>query len=303
MSRFSSQGRLRFAVESGSADNRPLESGNRGRFRRAIVLVIAVAAVFALLAWQRGGDNDGSGPLNAIAAAAERTQGEPGGRAAMRTIISSPVESESFTITGDMVYSGERTRGAMTFVNPESGESEEMDLVGDGLELYMRSSLFGSLPDGREWMGLDLSVIPTGDTPLPANLDAKGELAILEAATGDVQKLGEEEVRGVPTVRYRGEIDNAARAEQLREEGAGKLASQIEAGSPLRVEAWIDGDGLVRRMRLVRSNPRAEGDGSSTTDMRVDFFDFGIEPKIDVPEPNEVFDMTSIARRELGLSD
>lgn len=150
-------------------------------------------------------------------------------------------------------------------MNPESGEPEETELVGDGLELYLRSNLFGALPDRAEWMGLDLSVIPTGETPLPASVDARGELAMLEAVNGDVEELGREQVRGVPTTRYRGEIESAERGELLREEGAEELASQIEAGSPV--------------------------------------FDLGIEPEIDLPEPDEVFDMTAIVQKELGLSD
>lgn len=268
-----------------------------------MALLIAVVAVSALFAWQQGGDGDGPGPLNAIAAAAERTRAEPGGRVAVRGVITSPIESESLTITGSMVYSGERSRGVLTAVAPESGEPVEMDLVGDGLEVYMRSDLLDSLPDGSEWMGLDLSVIPNGETPLPVEVDARGDLAILEAVTGDVEELGEEEVRGVPTTRYRGEVDNVERAGELRKEGAGRLASLIEAGSPLRVEAWIDADGLIRRMGLVYSAPRAEGDGSTTTDLRMDFFDLGIEPEIDLPPSDKVYDMTAALRKELGLPD
>ena len=96
------------------------------------------------------------------------------------------------------------------------------------------------------------------DTPLPANGDAKGELELLEAVTGDVQKLGKEDVRGVPTTRYRGTIGVSEHAEELREEGAEDRASYVEKmGTPLQVEAWIDADGLVRRMRFVKSREGA----------------------------------------------
>jgi hypothetical protein len=37
--------------------------------------------------------------------------------------------------------------------------------------------------------------------------------------------------------------------------------------------------------------------------MRIDFFDFGIDPEIDVPESSEVFDATALARDKLGLSN
>jgi hypothetical protein len=173
----------------------------------------------------------------------------------------------------------------------------KMLVVSDGASMYMRSDLFGSLPDGREWMGFDLSVLPGMETPAPAEMDAKSELAMLEAATGGVRKLGEEVVRGVPTTRYSGEIDNVERAEELREEGAEKIASQLEHGSPIAVEAWIDREGLIRRMRILQTQ-MGEG-GEQSIDIRMDLFDFGIEPQIEPPAAGEVFDITDIAEREI----
>jgi hypothetical protein len=129
-------------------------------------------------------------------------------------------------------------------------------------------------------------------------------LALLEAVGNDVQKLGKEDVRGVPTTRYRGTISVSDEIKRAREAGADALASLSEKeGSPLHVEAWIDADGLVRRMRLVNSRPSDKGDGPVTTDMRMDFIDFGIEPEIEVPDSSEVFDATELARDKAGLSD
>ena len=259
-----------------------------------------------VFAWQPGGDGDSDGPLNAIAAAAERTQGEAGGRAAIRAIVSSP-DSEPLTMTGEMIYNDDTglTRGALTVPRPESNGSVELQMIGDetGPTMYMRSSMFGSLPGGAEWMALDLSSFgPEPETPLPANADAKGELELLESAIGAV-RLGREEVRGVPTTHYRGTLDVSENIEWLREEGADDLAAEIERGAPPRVEAWIDADGLLRRMTLVRSQPGEGGEGPATIDMRMDFYDFGITPDIDVPDSGEVFDATSLAEDEIGLSN
>lgn len=282
------------------------ESPKRRRLWQVVTGLSILIVVLAVFAWQQGGDGDGNGPLNAIAEAAERTQREPGGRSTMRAIVSSPVQSESFTMTGQMVFDDEtgRSRGVIV-ARPESDNPVKMHIVGDEAVMYMRSSMFGQLPGGREWMALDLgSFAEELDMPLPASGDAKGELELLEEATGDVQKLGKEDVRGVSTTRYRGTVGVAERAEQLREEGAEDLASYIEEeGTPLTIEAWIDADGLVRRMRLVKSEPREEGKGSMTMDMRTDFFDFGIVPEIAVPEPSEVFDATALAQEEFDLSN
>ena len=282
--------------------------GQRVRRRRlwqALIGLSILVVASAVFAWQQGGDSGSGGPLNAIAEAAERTQSEPGGRGALRVVVSSPTRPEPSTMTGQVVFDAEgRSRVVMTVPRAEGGGPIKMEVVADGTVMYVRSSQFGSLPGGSEWMALDLSFGEELDSPLPANVDAKGELALLEAVTGKVQKLGKEDVRGVPTTHYRGTVGVSENAEQLREGGAEDLASHIEEeGSPLRVEAWIDADGLVRRMRLVHSQPPEKDKGPTTIDMRMDFFDFGINPEIDVPESSEVFDATALARDKLGLSD
>lgn len=254
-------------------------AGRRGRLPKAaagLAILIAGLVVFASL---QGGVDGGDGPLNAIAAAAVRTQSEPGGRAVMHVVVSSPAHPDSLTMTGRMVYDAEdRTRGVIIAPPSESNHPLKLELVTDGAIMYLHSSQFGSLPGGSTWMKLDLSSGEELDTPVPAGGDPKGELAILEGVTG-VRKLGREEVRGVPTTHYRGTIGAAGNGD-----------------SPLHLEVWIDGDELVRRMRIVQSQPQ-DGGGSTTTDMRIDFFDFGIEPKIDVPGSSEVFDATSLAQR------
>lgn len=265
------------------------------------ILIVALA----IFAWQQDGDGGSSGPLNAVAEAAERTQREPGGRIGIRAVVSPPDRSESFTVTGEGVFDAEtgRSRMFMTFPNPASGDSIEMEVVGEEPVIYMRSSMFGSLPGGHEWMAFDISLGQGLDMPLPANGDARGELELLEAATGDVRKLGKADVRGVPTTRYGGTITVAEQAERLREQGAEKLASVVERqGAPGQFEAWIDADGLVRRMRVLSSQPQEGTDRSTNMDMRMDFFDFGPAPEIDVPGSSEVFDATALAEEELGLS-
>lgn len=286
----------------------PTGSEPRRRFfwRAAAGLAILIAALVAFASQQGdsgdGGGDGGGGPLNAIAAAAERTQDESGGRTATRTVISSPAQSESFVISGPGTFNAEGlTEATLRFRRPESDELVEMQMVASESAMYMSSDLFGSLPGGNEWMGLDLSFLDESEAPVPVDGDAMGELAILEAVADDVQKLGQEDVRGVPTTRYRGKVDNSERAEQLREEGAEEFASEIEQGRPLQIEVWIDADGLVRRMRYVNVEQGAKGEKATTTDMRVDFFDFGIEPEIELPDSDEVFDATAIAKESVGL--
>lgn len=272
------------------------------RLGRALVGLSALVVALAVFAWQQGGDSGGAGPLNAIARAAEKTQNQPGARAAMRGIISSSAQP-TFTMRGQMVFNSEgRTRALIMVPRTDGHDSMKLEGVSDGTVMYLRSSRFGSLPDGAKWMALDLSLGEELETPAPANVDAKRELALLEAA-GDVKKIGHEDVHGVSTTHYRGTVGVSEQVERLREEGADGLASVVaKEGSPFHVEAWVDAKGLVRRAWLVHSQPLEKGKGSMTIDMRMDFSDFGIDPEIDVPDSSEVFDATAIARREAGLS-
>lgn len=261
------------------------------------ILVLALG----VFAWQQG-EGDSGGPLNAVAAAAERMQGQPGGRAAMRAIVA-PAQSESFTITGQTVFdSEERSRALVTFPFPRSGGSAKMQVISDGTTVYMRSSQFDPLPKGREWIALDVAFGEELNV-FAANGDAKSELQLLEAVSDGIQKLGEEDVRGAPTTRYRGTVGVSEQVEWLRKAGAEKLASYVEKeGSPMQVEAWIDGDDLVRRMAFVQSQPGDKGEGPTTVSMRMDFFDFGLEPEIDVPDSSDVFDATELVQEDLGIS-
>jgi hypothetical protein len=278
----------------------------RRRLWQVIAGLSILVGALVVFASQNGGESDGGGPLNAIAQAAERTQDEGGGRAVMQSVVSSPSQSEPLEISGQMSFDADgRTSAVLKFLNPDTGQPAEMEMVGDGAVIYMRSSVFGSLPDGREWMSLDLE-FATGldrDALVPSEGDAKGELELLEE-TSDVQKLGKEDVNGVSTTHYRGKVSASENADRLREEGGDEdFASRIEEeDSAIRVEAWIDADELVRRMRIVQRTPGDDGEGPTTMDMRMDFFDFGIDPAIDVPDSDEVFDATSLAKEELGLS-
>lgn len=293
-------------MRSQSLDKQP---SRRRRLWPAVAgLSILVVLLVVLASWQGGDGDGGHGPLNAVAEAAEKTQREPGGRATMRGAIFSPEQAEPIAITGQLVFDTEagRSEGEMEFKDPDSDEPVKMEMIADRTMLYMSSSVLGSLPDGRKWMGLDLSLGEDLNTPAPANVDPKGELELLasEAADGKVRKLGSEVVRGVRTTRYRGTVSVADQAKRLRDEGAEDLPSYIEEkGTPLHFEAWIDAHQLVRRMRIVKTQEVEEGKEPETIDMRMDFFDFGPVNEIDVPDADEVFDATSLAREQLDRSN
>lgn len=271
-----------------------------GKAGIALAILVVALVVFAS---QQGGDSSSGGPLNTIAQAAEKTQGEPGGRVAMRAIVSE-VGSKPVTMRGQMVFDDEdRSRAVMTVSPPGSAETFQMNLVSEGTMIYISSPRFGSLPDDNKWMGLDLGfALEQGQESLvPGNPDAEGELEMLDGVSDDIRQLGKEDVRGVPTTHYSGTIAVAEQADRMRDLGADEIAARFEKeASPAEVEVWIDAKGLVRRMRVVQTAPQVDESGTTTTDMRMDFFDLGIDPEIDVPDSDEVFDATALTEEELS---
>jgi hypothetical protein len=56
---------------------------------------------------------------------------------------------------------------------------------------------------------------------------------------------------------------------------------------------WIDAQGRVRRMQAALKTAVTEVEGSaSTTEMTIDYVSFGRVPKIELPNPDEVFNAT-----------
>jgi hypothetical protein len=291
---------LRGRAKSGSHQSQP---PRRRRFWLVVTGLLVLAVALAMFAVQQGGRGDSGGLLNALARAAERTRREPGGRAAMHAVVSSP--GRSYSMTGRMVFDTETGRIGMvlTMPDPNSNGSVTMRAVVDGTVMYIRLGKHGPLPDGAQWMSIDFSSFGLErDSPLPSSGDAMGELKLLEAATGGVRKFGTEDVRGVPTTRYRGTVGVAEQTKRLREEGAEEdlISYAKENGTPLQIEAWIDADGLVRRMKYVKTDPAKDGKGPTTMDMRVNFLKFGDVPEIEVPDSSEVFDETDLAKGEIS---
>jgi hypothetical protein len=58
--------------------------------------------------------------------------------------------------------------------------------------MYIGSRRFVSLPDGAEWMKLDLEFAQGQGSPVPGNPDAIGELELFEAVSVDIKSFGRE---------------------------------------------------------------------------------------------------------------
>jgi hypothetical protein len=228
----------------------------------------------------------------------------------MRGIYAMPA-GQSMVMHGSGLYNARtgRSRLAMELTVPNLSAPLHFDAVGDRQTMYMRSSVFtAELPPGDRWLATQEGLGNSAQTSLASNSGSEGELEMLRAAGGEVEDLGEETVRGAVTTRYRGTIDLNRYADLLREDGKPTGAREYEqlakvVPAPIPVEAWLDDGGLVRRMRMVMDIPTAAGTPTVKMDLTMEFFDFGIAPKVDLPPASETFDSTPLARAQLHLLD
>ena len=180
----------------------------------------------------------------------------------------------------------------MQFRNPATGEQMHLVEIDDGDAKYEGGNIVdGVLPPGKQWVRTSKSEESEEDET-PLNMEDSMELL---DDSGQVQLVGHESINGRATRHYRGEVQLGDLVDLLREKGKDTEADayeSIEGVSPVQIsaEAWVDRKNLLRRMRFVMPMPGEPGEPPMTVDMRMDFFAFGAEPDIQVPDPSTVVD-------------
>ena len=118
-------------------------------------------------------------------------------------------------------------------------------------------------------------------------------LDYLREQSGEPERMGEEEVHGVPTTRYRTTLDQRqVMRDQLEDDGwkAVNIERYLEqmVATEEDVEIWVDADGLVRRIvKTTNAQLPLMTHRSVTT---IVYFDFGVEQNIVAPPAAEVID-------------
>jgi hypothetical protein len=253
----------------------------RGRWWFGAGLAVVIIAVVAIVV-ASGGGGSGGGPLNAIAKAAEVTQREPGGRATLHSTVESSTTPEGITETGPMVFDNSgRAEGTITLKGLSTGREFTITTIADGTTSYTTSPVPDSIPEGKKWVEIDLPSAPSKTGAPPANGPKEG-LKVLESVE-EAEKIGEEDVDGVPTTRYRGTFPHAEEV----------FGVKVDVSEP-QVEVWIDAQERVRRTHVsLESAVSGAEDSAATTDITIDYESFGRVPEIEVPPADEVWNGTA----------
>ena len=301
---------------------RSLKAAARRVDRRLVVRfgTCLLAAAVALVAAGCGGSEPAAGPalpsISSLRQVAIRTEQAGSYRFDMTLRMSVPGAPAPIEIgaEGAVDEAGRRATMSMDFGSlgdligapGVSGDDLKLDMVFDWPVAYMHMPFLAErIPGGKSWVRMDLEALARQqgvELPAVASLGQSDPSAFLDflRASGDLRTLGEEEIRGVRTTHYLARIDLQKFVAKLpakqREQLAAALAqlgqlTQNGRLTPL-VDAWVDGEGLLRRFEMSFSVPA--GASSADMSMRMDLHDFGVAVDVQAPAPSDVAEFSTL---------
>ena len=261
----------------------------------------AILTLAALLA-ACGGDGDGGGerPSEApqgdggtpVALAARATAEEASYRSSV--VLEYAGSAGDVRIEGEGEFQAEPPRGRMTMEVVQAGERSDVagtEILYDGRVLYMTASGSEGAPEPR-WVAMDLG--ERGRLGQLSGFDGTdpGQALAFLGAAGEAEEVGTTEVHGEETTHYRLTVDLREAAE-LSQEYRGVIEQTLQAGGAAEVptDVWVDGDGRVRRVRMVYDGvPTAEGTAVDVT-VTTELYDFGAEVDVEPPPADRVLNL------------
>ncbi len=278
--------------------------------------IAAAAAALGGAALAAGGCG-AANTIDPVAKAASVSTTTPGFQMRFALRFGSPQLPTALTATGTGSINARERTGSIVFVmnagnDPElkkalGGSTLRLEELVDGTTVYVKlpPAIASKLPGGRPWMKVDLakaSGIP-GFSSLannPVSSDPSQFLSYLRAASGNVSKRGIEVVNGIQTTHYHATIslDKVPDAlPSVSRNGAKQAVSSIERLTGLRqlpVDAWIDANNLIRRMRLSFAESLAPSVKVNIA-MTMDFLKYGPQPTPTFPSADQVNDASSLS--------
>lgn len=295
----------------------PTSTGTRwGR-----VLLLPALAVFAVIALAAALLVPGSSKSAdaAVSAAAQQTADQSTGRFSLTVSASGVTQMPDVDLTVEGAYDipNERYEVSMDLTSMAGVLGDAAGMVGDasvrvvvdGDVMYLH---LGGMSDflglDGEWLRVDMADLAgaagLGEAEVPADqidpgLLAPGDvLGALEQMGGEVTEVGTEEVRGVSTTHYSGQIDLQKALDELTPEERDEVQGLLDFVAPdstlpaLPVDVWIDDEGFVRRVELSLSLAELPGPADAVIDGQVsvtmEFFDLGAPVDIQPPSPDQV---------------
>lgn len=274
------------------AAEQPASSALSRRLLQLAGLLAVLLALVLLNSFLNDGSESSADPaeLNPVASAAARVEKFAGGRMSLYVVYSSPALPGPVTASGSGAFNEEtkRSRIALDMKNPLTGQPMHMVQISDGDVEYEGGDIVAEeLPPGKEWVRTE-----EGDGDDESSLSFEDSMDLL-ASPGRFEMVDRQSINGKAADHYRGEVKIGELVDWLREQDEDEKADAYEeiqdlVPTEISAEAWVDDKDLLRRIRMVIPMPGDPGEPPMTVDMRMDFFDFGATPDIQVPDPATV---------------
>jgi hypothetical protein len=276
--------------------------------RRAIIF-LSLALMLAATACGGGGatsanttaaDTTSSDAQAAVASAGAKTQSEESAKVSFTAAFTGG--DLKGTMTGEGAFAKRRGRVTLDMGGLSGGGlfgNGDAELIFDGLVYYMKlpPGAAAQIPGGKQWFKLDLAKLgkqtglSLGQLSQLNQSDPSQALDFIRGAANDFQEVGTEDVRGTQTTHYKGNVDLTKVAADAPA-GVKEIYQQLLAQSTdktLPMEVWIDGGGLVRKIRFTQKQP-----GGSTMTVDEELYDFGTQVDTTPPPANEVLDLSAL---------
>jgi len=198
---------------------------------------------------------------------------------------------------------GPNAAGAPDFDDPSGWKVEAIQ---DGTVSYVRfPAVDDQLPAGKSWVRTDESKPGEKqgtdfDFQQLTNNDPRELLDFLQGASGEIEIVGTEQLRGVETTHYRATIDPLEYEKLVPPDEQQELESLVEQMAAqsglgeIPVDVWLDEGGLVRKLTMTVSATQPGTSGSSDASMTFEIYDYGEDVAIELPPASEVVDASAI---------
>lgn len=263
------------------------------RMRTVIAMLLSSIALVSC----GGGATENS--LAAVTLASSRTSEAGTARFAMDIEMDSGGQAVTGTGSGELDLADGIAHITTTMQGIPGAGDVESEIYSAGFKMWMRSDSFGvPVPGVKEWIEIDLQAL---GEEFGFSFEALQQLGQNDPTTSldylkgakSVEDLGEEEIRGTPTIHYRVVVDWDLAVQEAPEDSREALRANIDlierwtGEEEMTFDVWLDEEGRMRRQSMRFDYVEGELAGTSM-DMTVEMFDFGAEVDIQLPDPDQV---------------
>jgi hypothetical protein len=299
---------------------------------RKFVILLALTAM-AALAGACGSSEDGSSSaknptetgtpgkaeepaaVETVQVAYKDTAAEGTARTSFEATTTAPAADPQSTARAEPMTFTMRGQGVVDFSGAASSMTMEMPGMG-GFEMrQVENTIYMKVPEGlaaqmsgaKPWVEMDLDAVSghqsgvnLGQMRSGVAQDPADQLEYLRGVSESVEKVGEEQVRGTQTTRYRATIDLKKAAQEGPEaREAYDEAIETLGASKLPVEVWLDEQNRIRRFAMNLTVPVPENaaspnasreDATMRTQTVAEYYDFGVPVDVQAPPQDQTMD-------------